>query len=100
MEQFQKKHYHSAIMQMFYRENGFYEYIPTGNMYYDLLEVLDQYESQIKKLLTGDKKLLELFEKFNDARDKLTLEESETYYEEGFKFGLRIGMEVGESAVR
>lgn len=87
----------SAIMQMFYGRRGNADNIGCTPEYTELLTaVSDAYDCLCKKL-EPDTELWELFLKYKDALEEMHVCEVGDHYAEGFKFGLLIGVEAGQS---
>lgn len=87
----------SAVLQMFYGENG-----KADNLTYPpeedaLLDKVDKYYVLMCEKLKPQPELFELFEKFRESLEDLRSFEADNCYAEGFKFGLLIGVEAGES---
>ncbi|GHV01429.1 hypothetical protein FACS1894211_11160 [Clostridia bacterium] len=87
----------SAIRQMFNGEWGREDLSKGTDEYWKLHEEVTKYDGEIRKKLNDSPKLLVLYEKVGDATDAMCAEENAAHYVEGFKFGLSIGLEIGES---
>ncbi|MDE6691199.1 MAG: hypothetical protein K2K04_04430 [Clostridia bacterium] len=87
----------SAVLQMFYGENGKADYITYPPEEDKLLDEVDKYYDLMCEKLKPQEGLFELFEKFRESLENLRSFEADNYYAEGFKFGLLIGIEAGES---
>ena len=87
----------SAVMQMFYGENGKIDYIENPPEEDALLDVVDKNYELLCEKLQPQTELWELFLKFKDSLEDLHSVEANNFYAEGFKFGLLIGVEAGES---
>ncbi len=87
----------SSILQMFYGQRGNLDNVKCSSGYFDILdEVAKSYDMLCKKLRLQTE-LWELFLKYKESLEKLHVCEVDDYYAEGFKFGLLIGVEAGES---
>jgi len=84
----------SAIMQIFYGEKGHFETIKQSVEESKLLDKVIEIEEELKKKLSPE--LLELYKKVSDVIDMLHSESSDNHFLEGFKLGLRVGMEANE----
>ena len=59
-----------------------------------LMDALSDLDTEIRKKLKGDKKALDLFEKYDEALNGLCYEELCRTFEKGVKFGVLFGMEL------
>ena len=83
----------SAILQILNNESGEFELIECKTEKY--LNLVDE-QSQIYNALkeTVPPEHLELIDKMMGVLNKTSMEELDGYYREGFKLGLRLGMET------
>lgn len=82
---------------MFYGENGKADNISFPPEEDALLDKVDKYYDLVCEKLKPYPELFELFEKFRESLEDLRCFEADNYYAEGFKFGLLMGVEAGES---
>lgn len=85
----------SAILQMFYSHTGICDRIKMNGKELDnLVSGVNGAEGMLSEKL--DTELAKLFSEYRERIESLRSEENALYYSEGFKFGLLMGMEVGE----
>ena len=53
-------------------------------------------DNKLTQKLKEDKEVAELYKQFKAALDEVTSDENETYYKEGFRFGVLLGIDVSE----
>lgn len=87
----------TAIMQMFYGERGDSEKIIYSDECKECRNKSYEYYEKLCEKFKDDAEVLELFEKFIDWTERANVEEIDVNFAEGFKFGLLIGIEAGES---
>lgn len=87
----------SAILQIFYGQRGDSEKVKCAPEYDEYLNRANDYNIKLCEKLKDMPEVLELFTQFNDWTDRAYALEVDAYYLEGFKFGLLIGVEAGES---
>lgn len=87
----------SAVLQMFYGQRVDSDKIKCPPEYYECIHNAVEYNKQLCEELKDMPEALELFNKFNDWTDRAYALEVDAYYAAGFKFGLLIGVEAGES---
>ena len=87
----------SAVLQMFYGENGRMDNIVSPPEAGELLDAVDEAYKLLYEKLQPQAELWELFLKYKRSLEKLLCFEGDVNYAEGFKFGLLIGVEAGES---
>lgn len=84
----------SAIRQMLYGQRGNFQLIELTTEYKELkkkyCEIEDEFESKLKEM----PELYALYLKVCDANDDKNSEIENTYYAEGFRFGLLIGLDA------
>lgn len=89
--------HNSAIMQMFYGKRGNADSIGCTPEYIRLIDAVDNAYDCLCEKLEPKTELWELFLKYKDALEEMHACEVDDHYSEGFKFGLLIGVEAGES---
>lgn len=87
----------TAILRMFYGESGTYDNIGCVPEDFPLVDAVERSYGLLCEKLKPQPEILELFLKYKDGLEDLHISEIEKHYEEGFKFGLLIGVEAGES---
>ena len=87
----------SAILQMLYGQRGDSDKIKMNTQCEEYLSVADECMDSIKEKLKSMPEVWELFLKYREYMDLIHIEEVDAHYLEGFKFGLLIGVEAGES---
>ncbi len=91
-----KKH-KTTIMQMFYHQRGNVDSIKLGAEDKELAKSESEKFQALKEKLQPLADIWDLFKKYMDAVALAQVEEVNRTYAEGFKFGLLIGIEAGES---
>lgn len=87
----------SAIMQMYYGQRGNAGKLKCTSEYGEIIDKANNCYKMLCEKLKDMPEILELLEKYNDySADAIVLDVGE-HYLEGFKFGLLIGIEAGES---
>jgi len=84
----------SAIREMINGKRGNLDEIKYTDKYSELLEIAVELEDELRKKLSPE--LLQFYEKVIDSIDTVHSEEIEIIYEEGFSFGLLMGMQAIE----
>ncbi|MDR1094412.1 MAG: hypothetical protein LBL66_09730 [Clostridiales bacterium] len=84
----------SAILQMYCGERGQRDLIKPTKDYWKLHRALTGSDEAVRAKLEALPELLELYEKAVDCSDAAHLEKLGAHFVEGFKFGLRIGLET------
>lgn len=87
----------SAIGQMYHSARGSVESLNISRECADKLGEVDEKYNILKEKLSPQEEIWRLFEDFENALADLRAQESADYYAEGFKFGLLLGVEAGES---
>ena len=87
----------TAILQMFYGQRGTPDSIRYPSDYFDIVDVVDKSYDLLSEKLQPQTELWELFLKYKESLESLHIAEVDIHYAEGFKFGLLIGVEAGES---
>lgn len=87
----------TAILQMFYGQRGDCEKVKCTPEYREYANKADGYYQQLLKKFESMPEILELFSDFNEWKERAHCQEIDANYQEGFKFGLLIGVEAGES---
>ena len=86
----------SAIRQMYFGEKGTYEDMKTTSELDTLSEIATVYDEEMREKLKEHSELSELYHKTEKALRNMYCEETTIHYIEGFKFGLRMGMEAAD----
>ena len=84
----------STILQLFYGNIGTYDTIKLGENYKKLLEKVVIQDESFRKALKKYPHFIKEYNKTNDLIDQMNGEINETYYLEGFKIGLLVGIEA------
>ena len=87
----------SAILQMYYGRRGGNDQIDIDGDYYKHNQKMGEAYEKLREKIQPLQELWELFIKFNECANEVNADEVEASYLEGFKFGLLIGVEAGES---
>lgn len=87
----------SAIAQMFLGGRGKNEYLRLSRESRDKAGEVDEKYKKLQESLSSQAEIWQLFEDFENAVSGLRAEEAADHYAEGFKFGLLLGVEAGES---
>lgn len=87
----------SSILQMFYRQRGDCEKVKCAPEYREYADNASQYYEKLCEKLKDMPEALELLSSFYDRTERAHCVEIDANYLEGFKFGLLIGVEAGES---
>lgn len=87
----------SAILQIFYGQRGDSDKIKCPPEYEECIHKAIECNKKLLEKLKDIPEALQLFSQFNDWTDRAYALEVDAYYLEGFKFGLLIGVEAGES---
>ena len=85
----------SAIMQMFLGERGTGEQIKLSEKYRELLGRLVLLDQELRGKLKEYPDLLALYERMEEVEMEKEAEAMDIYYQEGFSFGLVLGVEAG-----
>lgn len=80
------------INDIFYGEKAQFDQIKHSKEYFDLINVIEEYDSKLRKLLPEN--LIELYEKTNSAIEDLNDLDTDEHFAEGFRTGLLLGAEV------
>jgi len=84
----------SVILQMLYGKRGTLEAVEPTEKYKRLLKESAEREKELRENLKDNPEILALFEKADESFGALYSESVDTYYIEGFKFGLLMGLEI------
>lgn len=87
----------SAVMQMFYDARGNGDSVKCSTEYFKYIGEVADYHDKLCEKLANTPELMELLNKLCDSFDAAHSEEVKSYYEEGFNFGLTLGVEAGKS---
>lgn len=82
---------------MFYGQRGDCEKVKCAPEYREYANKAESYYNELCKKLKDMPEALELLSNFNDWTERMHCVEIDGNYAEGFKFGLLIGVEAGES---
>lgn len=84
----------SAIEQMCSGLRGTYESVQPTDKQSEIMSKVCETDNKLTELLKDDKEATELFNQFKDAIDEANSEECETFYKEGFRFGVLMGIDI------
>ena len=87
----------SVIRQMFYAQRGDCEHVKSSHEYIELIGIVDELYDKLCEKIKTTPEIWELFLKYKDSLENAHIEQIDNFYEEGFKFGLLMGIEAGES---
>ena len=87
----------TAILQMFYGQRGDCEKVKCSSKYREYANNASQYYEKLREKLKDIPEGLDLLSNFYDWTERAHCAEIDANYAEGFKFGLLIGVEAGES---
>ena len=87
----------SAILQIFYGQRGDSEKVKCAPEQTEYLNKAIEYNNKLCEKLKSMPEVMELFTQYNDWTERAYALEVDAYYLEGFKFGLLVGVEAGES---
>ena len=86
----------SAIMRLYYDGPCRLERIEMSAEHSDLLNAAADLEKQLENILKDDSKSKDLFKRYNNVVDKLTSLETALVFEQAVKYGVMLGIELGE----
>lgn len=81
-------------IKIYYGNKIPYENIELTDEYYEVLDEMIKYDDLLIKKLSKSKENSELYDKFKNCREKLAYIELECNYRDGFKFGMRLGIDI------
>lgn len=84
----------SMIMEMFNGNRGRYDQIPMADEYWGLMNAAEEQESEFLAALGKRKELIELFQKTKNRIEDMWANECDSYFCEGFRFGVLLGMDI------
>ncbi len=84
----------SAIAQMYFRERGTCEDVPTSKEYFRLIDIANKIQEDFLEKLNGDEELIKLYNKNIDALMEAQCEDSDNHFFEGFRFGVLMGLDI------
>ena len=84
----------SAILQMLYGQKGNSDTIKSSDEYHKILDILCEQEQKLQETLTKLPEIIELYNKVDNLRSDLHLEELNIYFKEAFRFGVLLGIEI------
>ena len=87
----------SSALQMFYGQRVDSDKIKCPSEYDEYIHKAIECSEKLREKLKDMPEVMELFNQYNDWTDRAYALEVDAYYSEGFKFGLLIGVEAGES---
>ena len=85
---------YSAIKEMFYGNRGNCESIKVSKEEKDVLAKVSENEEEFLSLIKKDIKLVETYNKLNAQIGEMGALNSATAYEEGFRFGFLMAMDI------
>lgn len=86
----------SVIDEMCFGLRGTYESVRTSEKYFRLMDKVCKADNKLIEKLKDDEDAAKLYEQFKDAIEEASSEESKTFYKEGFRFGVLLGIEISE----
>ncbi len=86
----------SIIKDIFYGNNKCWDNIKMSHTYFKLFDKFCDLLDEFTNSLNANQK--ELLEKLKDLDSDIDLESNETFFKEGFKLGLLIGIEGSENS--
>lgn len=87
----------TAVLQLFYGQRVGSDNVKCAPEYYECLHKAIEYSNKLLEKIKDMPEAVELFSQYNEWTDRAYSLEVDAYYSEGFKFGLLIGIEAGES---
>ena len=84
----------SAILQMYYGEKGNSDTIKGSDEYFKILHNLCAEEQKLEEKLEKFPEIIELYNKVDNLRTEMHLEELTLYFKEAFSFGVLLGIEI------
>ena len=84
----------SAIEQMCSGLRGTYESVQPTDKQSEIMSKVCEADTKLTEMLKDDKEATELFNQFKEAIDEANSEECETFYKEGFRFGILMGIDI------
>lgn len=70
------------------------ESIKMSETYNKLMVKLITADEQLQKEFAANEKLMQLYKRYQDVCDELSMEETAIFFEEGVKLGLRLGIQT------
>lgn len=86
----------SAIEQMRYGLRGTYESVKVTKRYTSIMGKVCDADEALTKLLKAGSEEDRLYRQFKEHIDEAAFEECESYYKEGFRFGVLLGLDIAE----
>ncbi len=86
----------SAIEQMCYGLRGTYESVKVTKRYTSIMGKVCDADEALTKLLKAGSEEDRLYRQFKEHIDEAACEECESYYKEGFRFGVLLGLDIAE----
>ncbi len=87
----------SMILQILYGQRGIADTIKTSDNHPDNSDKVDVLYCKFRNQLENQSEIWQSFCEYLNALEDLHSDEAEAYYAEGFKLGLLLGIEAGES---
>lgn len=84
----------SAIRNMIFEGRGCNDNVKPTKKYYEYLDTVIENEEFFLKEIKKDKRIYEQFKKYQQAVDDFNLEECIMHYEEVFRFGVLLGLDL------
>ena len=86
----------SAIEQMCYGLRGTYESVKVTKRYTSIMGKVCDADEALTKLLKAGSEEDRLYRQFKEHIDEAACVECESYYKEGFRFGVLLGLDIAE----
>ena len=83
-----------AIREMFNGNRGRCDQIPMTEKYRQLLAEAEESEEAFLSALGKKERLIELYKKAKEDLEEIWSSECDSYYCEGFRFGVLLGMDI------
>lgn len=87
----------TAIMQMLYGQRGNANAIKDNAKVKERMDTVNACYEKMREALEDLPEIWKLFNEYIESTTLFHLDELDEHYEEGFQFGLLIGIEAGES---
>ena len=84
----------SIIRKMFYNEVGSFDCIKCSDKTKSIMEKLDKIEREFLSLIKNKPQILNKYNEYFQCFSELCCEETATYFEEGFRFGVLLGQDI------
>lgn len=83
----------SAFEQMYSGERGRYDSVPLDKEWEKISDIRSDCYDKMEELLKEHSEIKKVFDQLMEATDTLGAIEADSYYKEGFRFGLLLGVE-------